>query len=856
MLETDDEETEESPTHTRGTTGGLPTPVRIVMCFILFWQVVFHVSDSSVAALVLFFHHFFRVLSSIERNSAIISALADSWPKSISSIYKSLGVDKMDFTQYVVCPKCDSIYDYNDCIITRSDGSKVSKTCKHRPFPQHRYRSKRKPCGAILLQSVKGKKDTSLRPWKVYCYRSLISSLIQILSKPQILSLCEQWRQRSSVDGQLLGDVYDGQLWKDFQVVDGVPFLSSPHSIALSFNTDWFQPFTHTTYSVGVMYIVIQNLPRNIRYKPENVILCGIIPGPKEPEYTINSYLSPLVEDLLYLWRGVSMTLPNLSRVTIRAALLCISCDLPATRKVLGFASFNSSHGCSKCHHHFPHLKEYKKHDFSDFDYLNWVPRSLSTHQAFAQQYSQTKSKSEQKKLVQDHGVRNCVLLKLPYFDPIRVHVIDPMHNLLLGTAKMVTSTWIEEGILCQQKLKQIQDTIEQIHAPVDVGRLPAKVASSFSGFKADQWRNWVLIYSTICLKGVIDGSHLRCWLLFVKACRLICTRSITQENVEVAHSFLVQFCRMFVDLYGKKYTTPNLHMHMHLKECLLDFGPVYAFWCYSYERYNGLLGSYQTNNRSIEPQIMSRFIREQQFRQLKLPDGYPDIECFIQQMTKSNHEFQENKVVTGLQFSSLNSLKFDNPVLSMNFQYCDASTIQLLPPAAEYILSSEYFDYLKQLVVELNPGISDCQPLQLCRRYNSVCVAGEVFGSKIRRTDRNACIAAYWPTSPGSSLDSCYELKFEFVQFYLLYSVKFSGTNLCNYVFAFVRWNKKHCNSNWFGSSVFVSSQCTEPLSRYSFIPVQRLAHRCAHGVINVNFGSCNDNVFVTVPLHSKSCF
>ena len=61
------------------------------------------------------------------------------------------------------------------------------------------------------------------------------------------------------------------------------------------------------------------------------------------------------------------------------------------------------------------------------------------------------------------------MLLKLPYFDPIRVHVIDPMHNLLLGTAKMVILVLLDLGILCQHKmtfLKQIQDTIEQIHAP------------------------------------------------------------------------------------------------------------------------------------------------------------------------------------------------------------------------------------------------------------------------------------------------------------------------------------------------------------------------------------------------------
>ena len=39
-----------------------------------------------------------------------------------------------------------------------------------------------------------------------------------------------------------------------------------------------------------------------------------------------------------------------------------------------------------------------------------------------------------------------------------------------------------------------------------------------------------------------------------------------------------------------------------------MDFGPVYSFWCYSFERYNGILGGYQTNNRSISVQVMRKF--------------------------------------------------------------------------------------------------------------------------------------------------------------------------------------------------------------------------------------------------------
>ena len=46
------------------------------------------------------------------------------------------------------------------------------------------------------------------------------------------------------------------------------------------------------------------------------------------------------------------------------------------------------------------------------------------------------------------YGVRYTELLRLPYFKQIRGHAVDPMHNLLLGTAKHTFSLWIKTGIL------------------------------------------------------------------------------------------------------------------------------------------------------------------------------------------------------------------------------------------------------------------------------------------------------------------------------------------------------------------------------------------------------------------------
>ena len=90
--------------------------------------------------------------------------------------------------------------------------------------------------------------------------------------------------------------------------------------------------------SVGVIYLVILNLPRKIRFKPENIIIVGAIPGPREPKLT-NSYLKPMVDEMLVLLEGISIESPRsvLGAQTVRVALCCICSDIPATRKLCVF---------------------------------------------------------------------------------------------------------------------------------------------------------------------------------------------------------------------------------------------------------------------------------------------------------------------------------------------------------------------------------------------------------------------------------------------------------------------------------------------------------------------------------------
>ena len=69
--------------------------------------------------------------------------------------------------------------------------------------------------------------------------------------------------------------------------------------------------------------------------------------------------------------------------------------------------------------------------------------------------------------------------------------------------------------------------------------------------------------------------------------------------------------------LYGSQFLTLNMHLHLHLPECFQDYGPCYSFWLFSFERYNVILGRYHTNHRSIEIQLMQKFMENMHMKSL-----------------------------------------------------------------------------------------------------------------------------------------------------------------------------------------------------------------------------------------------
>ena len=157
------------------------------------------------------------------------------------------------------------------------------------------------------------------------------------------------------------------------------------------------------------------------------------------------------------------------------------------------------------------------------------------------------------------------------------------------------------------------------------MARIPNKIASHFASFTSDQWKLWTVVYSEFALKKYLPCEDYKLWLLFVKAGRILTAPIINFRSLALAHSLLMQFCKKFETKYGQLEVTPNMHLHSHLINCIVDYGPVHNFWLFSFERFNGVLGDFKTNQRAVEIQLMRKFLLDQDIRDLPFPSLFKE---------------------------------------------------------------------------------------------------------------------------------------------------------------------------------------------------------------------------------------
>ena len=165
-----------------------------------------------------------------------------------------------------------------------------------------------------------------------------------------------QYRSNRQHNPTKLTDILDGALYqlllKSFVTIgdEELPFylFSDPRDIALGLSTDGFGPFKRRTKTSWPIILFNYNLPPEERFLKKNIISIGNIPGPKKPS-DLDSFLWPLIQELLQLEMGVSAFDAISNSVFLLHAYLAVFGDIPAVSMIMRMKGHNAILPCRMC---------------------------------------------------------------------------------------------------------------------------------------------------------------------------------------------------------------------------------------------------------------------------------------------------------------------------------------------------------------------------------------------------------------------------------------------------------------------------------------------------------------------------
>lgn len=792
-----------------------------ISCFIVIFSSQFLVQEASI------------ILIAFINQLLIVYESQFQLPKTLTTLRSWTAFDSTssDIQKFVTCNVCHELYPWTSTSV-------IPNNCTGESFT-----------GIVCNNPLfRVNPNTGVRgcPFKVFPYKSIISSLTEMFNRPDFQKEIRHWKNRT-VPANTFSDIYDGAYWREVKDEDGVVFCDDDNSVQLTYNMDWFNPFSDNSsasYSCGAMYMTINDLPRDVRFKTLNLLVLGFMPGKKEASITqINNYSKLIVDELLKLYKGVYIRIGD-KVVRIRATLLNITCDIPSGRKCAGFTSCTSTNACYKCKFQAIYDQNFKKMMFADFKrYDSRTPQSVHK---YAKKWLDCKTESERKEVEKQGGVRFSQFQRLPYFDIRRCLVIDVFHNLFLGTASAMVALWFEKKFFNDRMMELMASRAKRVILPDSIQNPHSRIAAHFGQFTGSDWMTWTLIISGYVLKGILDDDCYKHWLLFVDACRLIIKPTVTLEEATAADALFLKFNKGIVTLYGKQYVKPNHHYHLHILSGIKDFSTVYSTWLYIFERYNKTIKNIVINYKDgFEVTYMRSFLEAKNTngfinrlsdpnqKDLCMTKEHSDFLRSISRFSKTNsasvddgdiaREFYHNNMEA---FYKLSSMEFRTLVKG-----CEPAPIAKVDKGKLVKMSPEHYKQLQRFYQtqaypeHFSSSDSFSSPTFTCTDTilirDKLTIAGQTYRSSRSLTTKGSFISAFFTQSSKNEAAS-YPGQ---VSYYFEHTPRINNKRV-THTFAFTRWfgNLGQSYQTYSKAGLEYWSSCWEPLDALAVLPIARI--------------------------------
>ena len=365
-----------------------------------------------------------------------------------------------------------------------------------------------------------------------------------------------------------------------------------PKEIQLVLNVDGAPVFKSSKLSVWPIWVQIFNLPPKLRSVFSNLSLLGLWHGKSKPDF---SKLLPLVCFELDSLRDAKLHIDELGLLNFRVRSLVA--DMPATACCLCMIQFNGYSSCPHCYIFgfsqirrmlFSCNKEFKLRENLDFRTCGWYAEKIGSSKC---------------------GVKSSTplnnLMSLPWDCPI-----DPMHQLFLGTGKILTKLII--SLLKGNNLIKVEKTIKDVKVPFDVKHRP-KSLGEVNFWKAFDFKMFFFHIGSLILNDtLIPAKYLKSFCQLSFAIRLLSDCVVEKVQIEKAEKLINLFFKDFLELYGANSQSFNFHTMRHLCEQVRRNGPLWLFSAFCFESANhNLLSAVQGTVKEPEA-IVEHFVKHQ----------------------------------------------------------------------------------------------------------------------------------------------------------------------------------------------------------------------------------------------------
>lgn len=193
------------------------------------------------------------------------------------------------------------------------------------------------------------------------------------------------------------------------------------------------------------------------------------------------------------------------------------------------------------------------------------------------------------------------------------------MHAVLLGVVKYFFFLWFHSKYnqytwYIGSKKFIFNDRLLNICPPCEITRTP-RALKNMKLYKASEWKNILLYYSLLCLKGLLPNIYFKHWSLLVFSMHKFLSDEITEKDFKDVEKALRKFVFEVETLYGEEHMKFNMHLLLHIQKSVKLFGAIWAWSAFPFESYNRVLRNMIYNSQFVILQICNFYLRLQRIK-------------------------------------------------------------------------------------------------------------------------------------------------------------------------------------------------------------------------------------------------